>query len=169
MAVRIEGLKELQNKLTALPQTMRSEIGAELKNSANEYAGLAKQDAPGDTGTLRGEITVQELDDLNFEVVSGALYAGFVEFGTRTRVEIPAGLEEVAAEVKAQQGTTSVKAKDAIFEWCRKKGIDQDLWYPIFISIMTKGIHAHPYFFKQKLIIEPKLVARINNILADII
>ncbi len=162
---KVTGIRELRAKLNNLPVKFKIEIAAEIQNSANEWVGLAKRDAPGDTGFLRGEISSLQVGELTWEVVSGTSYAGFVEFGTRSRVEIPAGLEDVAAEVKAQKGSTSLTAKEAIFAWCKRKGIDEKLWYPIFISLMTKGMHAHPYFFKQRAIIEPEFQARIKQIL----
>lgn len=167
---KITGLKETQAKFNALPARLKIEIKAEIQNSANEWVGLAKRDAAqnGDTGTLIREISSLQVGELTWEVVSGANYAGYVEFGTRSRVEIPTGLEAVASEVQAQKTSTSVSAKEAIFAWCKRKGIDEKLWYPIFISLMTKGMHAHPYFFKQRAIIEPQLRQRIDQILKSI-
>lgn len=164
------GMREVQARLNNLPAKLKIEIGAELQNSAGEWVGLAKRDAAlnGDTGTLIREISSLQVGELTWEVVSGASYAGYVEFGTRSRVEIPAGLEDVAAEVRAQKNSSSVSAKEAIFAWCKRKGIDENLWFPIFISLMTKGMHAHPYFFKQRAIIEPKLRQRIDQVLKSI-
>ncbi len=168
MSARIVGLKELQDKLKRMPAEIREEIGAKIQDAAGKWVKQAKRDAPGDTGFLRTEISAAKVGELSWEVVSGSSYAGYVEFGTRSRVQIPAGLEEVANEVKARSGQTSVGAKEAIYEWCRRKGIEENLWWPIFISLMTKGMKPHPYFFKQRATIEPELIKNVEQILKSI-
>lgn len=172
MSVKVIGLNETLERLRKLPENLQLEIKTEIRNSANEWVGLAKRDVQansGDTGNLASQISTFQLDELSWEVVSGASYAGFVEFGTRSRVEIPAGLEDVASEVKSQKGEGSLSAKEAIYKWLARKQIAPELWWPIFISLMTKGMHAHPYFFKQRAIVEPKLLQRVDAIIKSLV
>ncbi len=168
MSARIVGLKELKDRIKRLPQEIREEIDFAIGDAARQWVQLAKRDAPGNTGFLKGEISFLKVSDLSWEVISGTSYAGYVEFGTKSRVQIPAGLEDVANEVRSRKGQSSVGAREAIYAWCKRKGIAENLWWPIFISLMTKGMKPHPYFFKQRAIIEPELRKNVEQILKSI-
>lgn len=162
---KLKGFEQLQRRLKELPKELQNKVAGELEDGAKRMVQGAKRDAPGDQGLLRGEITHFAVGPLTFMVVSGADYSGYVEFGTRSRVQIPAGLEEYAAEVKLQKGISSLSAKEAIYGWCKRKGIDPKLWFPIYRSLMTKGMHPHPFFFKQLARVEPEIIKNVQRIL----
>jgi hypothetical protein len=168
VTIEVKGLDKLQKQLTGLPSKLKKEVGAEIGFAAEEMAALAKADAPADQSFLRQEISVKKIDELNYEDVSGADYSGYLEFGTRTQVHIPAGLEDEAQAAKSAKGATSGSVRKAIFEWCRRKGIEESAWFPIYLSIMIKGIKPHPFFFKQLERVRPKLIKNIENILDDL-
>jgi hypothetical protein len=166
--VEIEGLQELKRKYDQLPTKLRKDIGAEIGFAAEEIKGLAQEAAPADQGILRNEISVEKIDELNYEVISGAEYSPFVEFGTRHKTQIPPGLEEFASDFAGGgniKTPTSLTAKEAIFAWCERKGIEKKIWYAIYVSLMVKGVTPHPFFFKQGFIVKPKLEANIQNVL----
>lgn len=166
--IEIEGLKEYKRKLDQLPTKLRKDIGAEIGFAAEEIKGLAQEAAPSDQGILRNEISVKKIDELNYEVISGAEYSPFVEFGTRHKVQIPPGLEEFAGDFtggKHIKTPTSLSAKEAVFAWCERKGIEKKLWYPIYVSLMVKGVTPRPFFFKQGFVVKPKLEKNIQNVL----
>jgi hypothetical protein len=166
--IEIQGLKELTRKLDQLPTKLRQQIGAEIGFAAEEIKGLAQEAAPADVGFLRNEISVDKIDELHYEVISGAEYSPFVEFGTRHKVQIPPGLEEFASDFslgKHIKTPTSLSAKEAVFAWCERKGIDKKLWYVIYVSLMVNGVTPHPFFFKQGFIVKPKLEQNIQNVL----
>lgn len=163
----LQGLSKFKDKLRKAPKELQEEIGFELLDGVNRMVQGAKKDAPGNHGILRAEISSLKVAALEVDYISGALYSGYVEFGTRSLVSIPAGLEEYAAQVKAQKNASSLKAKEAIFQWCKDKGIAPELWYPIFIKIMTKGIKPHPFFFKQVEKQEPSIKKVITEILKE--
>ena len=98
-------------------------------------------------------------------LVSRAEWSAFVEFGTRLKVSIPAGLEQEAAAAQVKTGGSSGRAKELIFAWCARKGIEQKFWYPIFVQIMTEGISPHPFFFKQLDAEKANLLNRLQQIL----
>jgi len=79
-------------------------------------------------------------------IFSNAPYSAYVEFGTGTKVKIPAGFESLAAQFRGKGGGTFDQLLDNIKDWCRRKGIDEKLAYPIAVSIVKTGIKPQPYF-----------------------
>lgn len=168
MAVKVtlSGFDKLKDRLQKAIKEVPGEVDAELQVAANEIRSAAIRDAPADQGLLRSEIQVTG-SALSWGVFSNALYSGYVEFGTKSNVQIPAGLQGIAAELRGS-GTSSIKAKEAIYAWCQRKGIEKRLWYPIFIKIMVQGIKPHPFFFKQLEPAQKKLIKNIENILKQV-
>lgn len=170
MANVIEGLKELREKLGKVPQKLVAEIDTEIGLGTIAMANTAKRLAPAGKGNiLRTETTAEKIKDLVWEFVSQAGYAGYVEFGTRSKVRIPAGAEQLAAEVRNNKFKSSLSAKEAIYSWCKFRGIDPKLWYPIYRSIMVNGIEPHPFFFpafSQEL---PKIISNVKRVLNRIL
>lgn len=138
---------------------IKQQISFEIMDVSNEMVNSAVSDAPRDQGILVNSITARKTDDLNYEVTCPVDYAPFVEFGTKSKVQIPSGLQEIASQFRGQK--SAVKAKDMIFEWCRRKGLPEESWYPVYRSIMVNGIQPRPFFFKQ---VEPARKALIENI-----
>lgn len=170
----IDGMADLRSELQDLPAQIFQLIDAALHEGANAIAAEARQRAPADDGILRDTIRYDKTGDLEYTVTVGALYAPFVEFGTREKVEIPAGLEEFAAQFKGDfasgtysEGSSALTAKEAIFEWCLHKGIDKNLWYPIYVSIMIHGINPHPFFFPAVYRILPIITDQIQKAVAS--
>lgn len=158
------GFDTIQERLAKASEVVLKEVDAEIGASIKVMEQGAKRDAPVDQGLLRNEITSQQDRPLQWSLVSQASYSAFVEFGTRLNVSIPPGLE---AEAAAAQNSTggSLGAKEAIFKWCARHGIDQRFWYPIFVKIMVQGIRPHPFFFKQLEAEKPQLLNRLQQIL----
>lgn len=165
--VKLQGFDEMKRKLKSLPKEITREVDAEIEVGAMEIAALAKRAAPADMGILRGEIVPIKEKELQWSVFSQAEYSAFVEFGTRSKVQIPAGLEDEAARLRRDKTQSSLTAKEAIFAWCKRKGIDEKAWYPIFIKLMTVGMTPHPFFFRQLDVVRPKIIAGIKNVLDD--
>jgi hypothetical protein len=159
----------LQLKLKKIHNNL-SEVGQELRLGAEEIAAAAKIAAPGDVGTLRQLISVKKIDNFTFEVISGAEYSAFMEFGTLREVQVPAELQEYAAQFVGGNGIvgSGLSAKEAIFEWCRRKGIDKDAWYPIYMKIMRVGVHPHPFFFPAFNHYRPIIADRIKKLVEDL-
>lgn len=188
--LKIKGLDKIQDRLKHLPKALTQEVGAELKLAAENVAKLAKIDAPADQGTLIREITTQKITDLSYATVSGANYSAFVEFGTRSKVQVPAEYASYAAQFKGASTGSSVKLFDAILEWVLRKGIAatfsvktqrrqrksaaemqraRSLAFIIMIKILRVGVEPHPFFFhnfdKEKPAVIKRIQAIINSIL----
>lgn len=148
-SIEVKGLKDLQKKIGRIPENVKQETDGLMALAANDYMNRAVGDAPVDQGILRNEISSYRDGEMNYVVVSGAEWSAFIEFGTKSRVQIPADLTTYAAQFKGG-GISSGDVKQRIFDWCKRVGIPQEAWYPVFINIMTIGIHPHPFFFKHR-------------------
>lgn len=165
--VSIQGLDTLLAKLNGMPVAVTKSVDIELKDGSEQMAGIAKTQAPGNTGSLRQGIGSEKEADLDYNVFSNVEYSAFVEFGTGTHVEVPPGLEEYAAQFKGTGTSGALSAKDAIYAWCKDKGIDPKAWYAIYVSIMVNGIHPQPFFFSAKAIQEPKIIKGVEDALKE--
>lgn len=137
----------IRTRMKDIPAYLAEIIDGEYEAGAADIAAEAKQRAPGNFGILKNEIGYEKTADMDYEVFSRTMYSAYVEFGTRTQVYIPTGLEEYAAQFIGSPGATNLSAKEAIFLWCKEKGIEESAWYPIFVTLMTKGQKPHPFFF----------------------
>ena len=76
---------ELEALATALGETaqVRGKASQVVRKAAADVTAHAKMFAPVDTGNLRQSIITRTVDDLTSEVISGAEYAIYQEYGTR--------------------------------------------------------------------------------------
>ncbi len=87
-----------------------------------------------------------------------------MEWGTKTKVKVPADIATYASQFRGG-GSSGGNVKLKIFEWMKRVGIPPERQYFVFISIITKGISPHPFFFIQRPIVEKALFTGVNNIL----
>ena len=160
--IELTGWDEFINKAGGLPRELQEEFAGEVELSAAKWEDLAKSAAPVDQGFLQRNIKAVEVSELEWDVLVNQNYAPFVEFGTKSKVSIPAGLEGYAAEFKGQgQGGN---AKTFIYAWMNRVGIPVNLQWVTFISIIVHGIKPHPYLFPQQAIVEPEFLQHLQNI-----
>lgn len=164
VTISLKGYKELQGRLKKVDATVKKEIGFEVQDAGNHWARRAKQDAPKDQGRLVNEITTRKTAPLTSETVSGAEHSPYLEWGTLTRVKVPAELAGYALQFKGG-GKGDGSAKEKIYAWMKRVGVSKDRQYFVFIAIITKGIRPHPYFFIQRPIIEKDYLQNIKRIL----
>lgn len=77
-----------------------------------------------------------------------AEYAGFVEFGTKGKVRIPAGLQYIVNSIRVRKRRFSEFLED-LEEWAKSKGIftGKGQVYKIAINLLEEGQTAKPFFF----------------------
>lgn len=167
--ITIEGLDDLLKRLNGAPASVTKAVDIELNDGAQSIAAIAKSDAPANTGNLRQGIGADKEGDLNYNVFSNAEYSAYVEFGTGSKVTVPAGLEEYAATFQGGISSGGLTAKQAIFAWCEQKGIDKNAWYAIYVSIMNNGSEPHPFFFGAKIQVEGQIITRVTEALNEAI
>lgn len=186
---KVQGLDRLLKVFNQLPKTVQKELGAELENTAGEIRDGAKKDAPVDEARVRNSISIKKNSITEFTVVAQSSYAGYLEFGTKTKVSVPSGLEDVAASLKGP-GEGTGNPIDSLQGWVKRKGLagtysvktrrrkgnkqtrekqDRQLAFIIWRHIKKYGIKPQPYFFKQMEPAAGRLVNRIKAIIQDII
>lgn len=69
---------------------------------ASEIEADAKRLAPVKDGFLRNQIFTQEKDKYNYEVVAGAYYSAYMEFGTGGLVDVPEEMKDIAIQFKGK-------------------------------------------------------------------
>lgn len=133
-SIDIKGMKELQDKLANMPKQLQKEVSGVVEDGAKVFVRNAKRDAPVDFGVLRNEITYFPLGNLKFEIVSGARYSPYLEFGTITKVRVPVELSSYAIQFKGRG--------------IKKNG----------------GLYPHPFFFKQIPLVKTQIEKDIKQI-----
>jgi hypothetical protein len=192
LKVSLNGFKELKQRLSK--SNLQKEVSAELGQGAEKIRAAAINDAPfGAGGLLRGGIGKEPVGS-NWRVFSNALYSGYVEFGTKRKISVPAGLESIAAELKGKSGGGDYfDFLNAILDWVIRKGIAnrysvktkraikiklgsgssdeqrlEQTAHAIAISIIRHGIRPHPFFFKQLDKFRPEIIKNVENVLKDV-
>jgi hypothetical protein len=165
--IKITGVEQAINKLKNVKDDIVQEIDDEVAAGVEKMARQAKRDAPKDTGFLTGKISAVPIKPLEWELVAQSNYAAYMEFGTKGFVDIPAGLEQYAAQFKGSNNSGGVKLKDAIYAWCKRKGIPKERWWFIYRQIRDKGVKPHPFFFRNVFAVRPEIVRNIVNIIRE--
>src|SRR3972149_3856799 len=158
--------KPFNDKLIA--RTVSEQISSILQKGAFRIEADAKKRATVAFGIMRASIHVFgpiiQQSQIYWQVIVGAAYAKFIEFGTG-----PAGKKSklLPQALKAMRGLgyrhgpgNFFPPVDAIAKWAKRKGIDESLVWVIARSIGRKGIPAQPFLY-------PAFVKNIPKILAD--
>lgn len=186
--VRVDGLERLFKVFDKLPKDAQRELKAEIKATAWEMRDAAKRDAPVDEHRLANSISTRDAGPVKFDVVAQTFYAGYMEFGTKSRTSIPPGLEGIAAQFKGSPPGQQGSGFQAILEWTKRKQIAatytpsgrvsksrnaqamvRSVAWLIWRSIKKYGVHPHPFFFKQVPDGEKALKERAANLIKRII
>lgn len=163
-SITLSGWKEFGAKCKNMAAILQQEVGGEVRDAAEYWVGLAKRDAPKDIGTLAGLIDAEHISPMHSEVTSHAEYSAYMEWGTKTRVRVPADLQGYANQFRGG-GLEKGNAKRFIFAWMNRVGVPKEYQWPTFLSIIIKGVHPHPFFFIQVPIVEKQLFANVQKIL----
>lgn len=186
------GFKEFADKMKSLPNDILNRLDGECEDAAALWEELAVNAAPVDEGRLRGDITFKKVADMNYEVVSPVFYSPFIEWGTKTRVSVPADLQAYALQFKDKTQGDYFDFLNAILDWVKRKGIHEiglqhrnvvlrseggkretkkdallRVAEAIAFSIIRHGIKPHPFFFPQKPIVEKEWRDNTNKILSE--
>ena len=182
--VELKGIKETQRQFAGAPANIKKIVSAEIQSAAAEWVAGARRDVPIDQGALKGSISYFMRTDLQAEIVAQKFYAPFMEFGTKGKYKAIPGTEAIAQQFKGYKGGDFQEFLRMITRWAKRKGIsgtysvktrrrtgnratqqaqDDAVAWPIALSILKHGIKPHPYFFKQKEIVWPKMIERIKR------
>lgn len=95
----IQGLENLRQKMDQKSVGLRQNVSGVINSGALEINAEQVRRAPINLGGLRQSISVSP-GDLSVSMIAAKDYAAYVEFGTGAKVDIPAGLENYAAQFK---------------------------------------------------------------------
>lgn len=142
-----------------------------MKKFNQVFVNKAKQNAKG----MNVGKSLQSYDDELAKLVGGlagnraAYYAPYVEFGTRGKVDVPSGWEQIAKKYKGKSKFKSqVSFEKAIKLWIKKKLKKSDeeaekLVFPIMMKIIKQGTEAKPFMVPAYYYAEKFLINYLNN------
>lgn len=163
--ITLKGFDQFRNKLNNLPSVLKEEVGGETLQAAKMWEQSAKLAAPVDQGRLRNEIVGSQTGALSSQVVCNVEYAAYLEWGTKTKVSVPAEIADYAAQFRGAGPGGGPSAKVAIYAWMNRVGIPVEAQWFLFISIIVNGIKPHPFFFIQRPKVEIEYIKRVETIL----
>lgn len=193
---RVEGIDKMIASLGKISKKIEQEVINEVNASALKIQSDAKKNVPVNLGTLRNSIQlVAEGSEkkLIYTIGTNVSYAPYIEFGTpgtqsKENLKIPSGYEDFAMQFK---GGSKGKFKDmvlALADWASKQGVvatysiktqrrtgskknnakkDLSVAWAIAISILRKGVRAHPFLIPAFEAEKPKLRTKIKDILKN--
>lgn len=160
----IKSIQKTLKALDSLGEKVRKSAEKEIERSARNIERKAKTNAPsGVSNRLKTSIDVRG-SGLSREVYTDVKYAPYVEFGTKSKVEIPPGLEGYAMQFKGKKGGSYEDLEKNIKRWAHLKGIPEEAVYPIIKSILHKGTKAQPFLFPAFFAEQPQLLKRLKGV-----
>jgi hypothetical protein len=173
-----------------LPTHLQKQIAGEIEDSARKINGKQLRLVPVDEGGLKQGIGFKKANPLTFELFSSKHYSPFREFGTKSRKQIPAELQDYAKQFNLKGPNIGFDAFFLIIlDWVHRKGIagrfnvkskrrigskskqteeDFDVAWPIALSILKKGTHPQPFFFQPFFDERKALVERVRKIVEGV-
>jgi HK97 gp10 family phage protein len=151
MTSKIIGGKELRNKFDKIGDEADDVFKEVVDDTAvfihAQAVNHISQNVRTGSGHLKQSMYV-DLTGTDFALVGNrAEYAGYVEFGTGKRVNVPPEFSGIASKVRSR-GTKSFKeGLQAIKDWCKRLGIDVKAAFPIFMSILRTGVRPRPFMY----------------------
>ena len=149
----VKGVQGVISELRKFGEKAEKLINAETQSTAFNIEEDAKKRAPKNFGKLAQSIsTSQPISDKNKSIISrvitvNELYGAYMEFGTGSKVNVPAEFADMAATFKGKKQGTFKQGLEAIKVWCKAKGIPEEAAYPIFAKILGAGINPRPFLY----------------------
>ena len=116
--LKLEGFKEFGDKLKSASTDVLDEIDAEVYDAAKMWEERAKIDCPKDNaggGGIAGSIFGDRTGFMESEVVSPVAHSPYMEWGTGTRVSVPADLQGYAIQFKGKKSVIGVYPQPFFF------------------------------------------------------
>ena len=188
----IKGIDKLQKKISELPKELQEEVVGEIQawgyDVNAEQIGLISQQKIQDLGALQQNTKAVPKPD-GVELISNVYYAPYIEFGTRSKVRVPAELNDYASQFRGKKRGDYYDFLNAILDWVKRKGIaarysvktkkalnskaDKERLINtaqmIANSILRNGISPRPYFFPPYLRKRKELLSRINTVIKRVV
>ena len=146
-SVMIKGLASTIAELRAYGKDIDKMIDAETESIAFQIETDAKKLAPKNFGKLAQSISHAKVKPALYKVTVNELYGAYMEFGTGSKVNVPAEFADMANTFKGKKQGTFKQGLEAIKVWCRSRGIPEEAAYPIFAKILGAGINPRPFLY----------------------
>lgn len=164
-------ISKVIQKLADYGDQVRDDTVDLLNESVINIERKAKRNAPVNNGRLRSSISNEPVKNKKrpfATVVVNAAYAPYVEFGTKFKVSVPAGLESYAMQWKGSGGGDFNDLLKNIKRWCKQKGIEEEDAFHIAINIARYGVAPQPFLFPAYFSEVPKIEQGIAEILQKV-
>jgi hypothetical protein len=145
--MEVKGMPQVIAELKKFGKDAEKKINAETEAIAFQIESEAKKLAPKNFGKLAQSISHKKVKDMTYKVTVNEIYGVYMEFGTGSKVNIPAEFKDMAATFKGKKQGTFKQGLEAIKVWCRAKGIDEKAAYPIFAKILGAGVNPQPFLY----------------------
>ena len=146
-SVTIKGLSSTVSELRKFGEKAEKLINAETQAIAFQIEADAKKLAPKNFGKLAQSISHLEVKPALYKVTVNELYGAYMEFGTGTKVSVPAEFADMAATFKGKKQGSWKEGLEAIKVWCKAKGIPEEAAYLIFAKILGAGVNPQPFLY----------------------
>ena len=114
--ISLSGLQSTINRLKKTGDDIAVEVDVAIGGGMLDMAKSAQRLCPVDDGYLRASISASRVEFLTWGLVAQKDYAAYVEFGTKSNVKIPKGLEAYAKRFQRGDGTgQGVRAQPYFF------------------------------------------------------
>ena len=144
---KVRGISQTIAELSKFGKETEKKIDAETQAIAFQIEGDAKKLAPKNFGKLAQSISNNKVEMSRYKVTVNEYYGAYMEFGTGTKVKVPAEFKSIADSFKGQKRGNWRDALESIKAWCRAKGIDEKAAYPILAKILGAGVNPQPFLY----------------------
>jgi hypothetical protein len=167
MANSITGLSQTLANLQNASAMILQEIKTQVVTSSYKIHTDAVNAVAVDLASVKQSGSVEFTNQgLTGKVYFSAFHAGFLEFGTGTKVIIPTGWEAEANQFRGQSKGNWEDFKKLIQSWMGRKGIDLKYTHAIMLHIYRVGVSPKPFLIPAYQKEVPNFLQAIKTILA---
>ncbi len=167
MAKGVTGVNQVIAELRKFGKDAELKINKETEVIAFQIEADAKQLAPKNFGKLAQSISHDKVKESQYRIAVNEMYGAYMEFGTGSKVQVPAEFKDMAASFKGSTGKSWKDGLEAIKIWCRAKGIDEKAAYPIFAKILGAGVNPQPFLYPSWTKGKSDYIKNLNKLLSN--
>lgn len=173
ISLKASGIDAILARFNTLANQAQNDVQLELNSFADDVvrdAQLLVKANSSDEGNLLRNIR-PEFGNGTVTISANTKYAAYIEFGTRKFAaeyvsSLPTDWQTFANTFKGPMsgGGNFKEMLLNITDWCKRKGIDEKLAYPIARKILIQGIRPRPFMYPSVNRNLPLLIANIKDI-----
>ena len=173
ISLKSSGIDAILAKFNTLANEAQNDVQLQLNAFADDVARDAKQLVKAnssDEGNLLRNIN-PEFGSGFVSITANTKYAAYIEFGTRKFAaeyvsSLPTDWQTFANTFKGPMsgGGNFQEMLINITDWCKRKGIDEKLAYPIARKILIQGIRPKPFMYPSVNRNLPLLIQNIKDV-----